>query len=323
MKKIYYSLLFASSLFLISCGGGSDQSNTQSETSEDNKLAGAIAIDGSSTVFPITAGIAELFGDEHEDVDVSVGVSGTGGGFKKFCVAETDINDASRPIKEKESKVAAEHNIKYQKLDVAYDGIAVVVNKNNDWVDFLTVEELKKMWENVENPAAKWSDIREGWPEEALQLYGPGDASGTFDYFNEAIIGKEGSSRTDYNSSENDNQLVKGVADDKYALGYFGLAYYEENADKLKIVPVEGPNGKVIPSIETVMNKSYAPLSRPIFIYVSDAAVKRTEVNAFVNFYFDNVTEVAKTVGYIPLPENELKAQKELFTKFSSEVNKK
>lgn len=310
IKALFLSALVA----LASCGGGSTE-NTDSTT---EKLSGTIKIDGSSTVYPITAGVAEYFAEDFGDVEVLVGVSGTGGGFKKFAVGETDISDASRPIKDKEATICAENNIKYQKLTVAYDGLAVVVNQQNTWVDHLTVEELKKIWINADDNAKTWADVRAGWPAEPITLYGPGTASGTFDYFNEAIIGEDGASRTDYNSSENDNVLVKGIADDKNALGYFGLAYYEENKDKLKIVPVDGGTGAIAPSMETVMNKSYAPLSRPIFIYVSDVAAKRPEVKKFVEFYQEKAAEISKMVGYIPLTEAESAAEKEAFKAFIS-----
>lgn len=315
MKKISLLLLGASAWMISSCGGAQTESEGGASSGESQEEV-SILIDGSSTVFPITAGIAEYYGEEKPNMEVTVGVSGTGGGFRKFCVGETDINDASRPIKDKEAKVAEENGIKYTQVTVAYDGLAVVVSKENDFIDHMTVEELNKLWSNSENNVTLWSEIREGWPEEEVQLYGPGDASGTFDYFVEAIIGKEGDSRTDYNSSENDNVLVKGVADSKFALGYFGLAYYKENKDKLKLVPVDGGNGPVAPSLETVMDKSYSPLSRPIFMYVSDKAVAKSEVVDFVNYYLDNAAEVSKMVGYIPLPEDEYKAQKESFTSF-------
>lgn len=293
---------------LASCG---------SSSSEGEGLSGKVSIDGSSTVYPITAGIAEYYGEENDNVEVLVGVSGTGGGFKKFCIGQTDINDASRPIKDKEIAVAEENNITYQQLSVAYDGIAVVINPANDWVDHITTEELQNIWKSDAGADLKWSDIREGWPEEKIQLYGPGDASGTYDYFNEAILGKELSCRNDYNASENDNMLVKGVADDKYALGYFGLAYYEENKETLKVAPVkDGENAPVTPSLTTVMDKSYSPLSRPIFIYVSSEAIKKAQVKSFVEFYLENAAEVSKKVGYIPMTEEEYTAQKDIFQSF-------
>lgn len=312
IKALYLSALIA----LASCGGGNTES-TNADGSE--KLSGTIKIDGSSSVYPITAGVAEYFAEEQPDVEVLVGVSGTGGGFKKFSTGETDISDASRPIKDSEAEVCTQNNIKYQQLTVAYDGLAVVVNPKNTWVNQLTVAELKKIWENSDNKVQTWADVRAEWPADEITLYGPGDASGTFDYFNEAIIGKGGSSRTDYNSSENDNVLVKGIADDVNALGYFGLAYYEENADKLKIVPVDGGNGPVAPSMETVMNKSYDPLSRPIFIYVAGQASKRAEVKAFIDFYLANAEEVSKLVGYIPMTAQEQKEQVQIFNDFCTQ----
>lgn len=310
LKGLFLSALVA----LASCGGSDTQTAEGGESAAP--LAGTIKIDGSSTVYPITAGVAEYFAEDYPDVEVLIGVSGTGGGFKKFSIGETDISDASRPIKDKEKVVCEENGIGYQQLTVAYDGLAVVINKENDWVDYLTVAELKKIWANADDKAETWADVREGWPTEKIELYGPGDASGTFDYFNEAIIGKEGSSRTDYNSSENDNVLVKGIADDKFAMGYFGLAYYEENKDKLNVVPVGEEGTAVAPSLETVMNKTYEPLSRPIFIYLSSKAVERPEVVKFIEFYQENASEVATAVGYIPLPEDEMKEQQEIFKAF-------
>ena len=312
LKSLYLSALVA----LASCGGGNTET-TNADGSE--KLSGTIKIDGSSTVYPITAGVAEYFAEEQPEVEVLVGVSGTGGGFQKFSIGETDISDASRPIKESEAEICTQNNIKYQQLTVAYDGLAVVVNPNNTWVNQLTVAELKKIWENTDNKVETWADIRAEWPAEKITLYGPGDASGTFDYFNEAIIGKNASSRTDYNSSENDNVLVKGIADDVNALGYFGLAYYEENKDKLKIVPVDGGNGPVVPSMETVMDKSYHPLSSPIFIYVADQASKRAEVKSFIDFDLANAEEVSKLVGYIPMTEKEQKEQVQIFNDFCTQ----
>lgn len=265
------------------------------------KLTGAIAIDGSSTVFPITEAVAEEFGKVQPGVKVTVGISGTGGGFKKFSVGETDISDASRPIKKEEHAAAQKSSIGYIELPVAYDGLAVIVNPKNTWCDKLSVAELKKIWE----PGSKvktWSDVRKGFPNKPLKLYGPGTDSGTFDYFTEAINGKAQASRSDYTTSEDDNVLVQGVAGDQYALGYFGLAYYEENAGKLKVVPVDGGKGPVTPSAKTVMNGTYAPLSRPLFIYVSTKAVKRAEVDAFITFYLKNAAKLSKEVGYVPLP---------------------
>lgn len=307
-------LAFAGAL-LTSCGSKESSDNTSDSTAE--KLTGEIKIDGSSTVYPITEAVAEEFRVEQPDVKVTVGLSGTGGGFKKFCRAEIDINDASRPVKEAEAQSCGEANIKYVDLKVAYDGLVIVVNKENTWVDKLTVEELKKMWEpDAQGKVTKWNQIRAGWPAEEFHLYGPGVASGTFDYFTEAIVGKSGSSRGDYTASEDDNVLVQGIAGDKNGIGFFGLAYYEENKDKLKLIGVDNGNGVILPGTETVKNGTYAPLSRPVFIYVADAAAKRAEVSAFVNFYLTQATTLVPDVGYIPLTNEEYQAELAKFKGF-------
>ena len=265
-----------------------------------------IRIDGSSTVYPITEAVAEEY--RGKGAKVTIGVSGTGGGFKKFCAGETDISDASRPVKKVEQDKCKAAGIDFIELPVAYDGIAVVVNPQNDWVDHFTVEELKKLWEPAaQGKITKWSQIRAGWPDEEIHLFGPGVDSGTYDYFTKAIVGEEHSSRGDYTSSEDDNVLVQGVSTDKYALGYFGYAYYAENKGKLRVVPIDDGNeadgkGPIAPSVETVANGTYQPLSRPIFIYVSSKAVQRPEVVAFVEFYLHNAPKLVTEVGYIPLP---------------------
>jgi len=265
-------------------------------------VSGSIGIDGSSTVYPITEAVAEEFGKANPSCKVTVGISGTGGGFKKFAAGQIDISDASRPIKAEEVEKAKEGKVEFIELPVAYDGLTIVVNKKNSWCDTLTVAELKKIWE----PGSKvknWSEVRTGWPSKPIKLYGPGTDSGTFDYFTEAVCGKSGASRSDYTASEDDNVIVTGVAGDEGGLGYFGLAYYEENADKLKAVPIDGGKGAVEPSLNTVKNGKYAPLSRPLFIYVNKSRVKRPEVDAFVRFYLQNAGELAREVGYIPLPD--------------------
>ena len=266
-------------------------------------LKGTVKVDGSSTVFPITEAVAEEFGKvkEHRRVRVTVGVSGTGGGFKKFLAGETDINDASRPIKQKEIDKAKKNGVKYIELPVAYDGLSVVVNKKNTWVDYLTVAELHKIWKPG-STVKTWKDIRSNWPDQKIQLYGPGTDSGTFDYFTEVINGKSQVSRSDFTKSEDDNVLVKGVAGDKGSLGYFGFAYYVENKDKLKVVPIKQGNKKpVAPTMTTINNGSYAPLSRPIFIYVNLKSAKKPEVRKFIRFYLKNAKELVKEVGYVPL----------------------
>ena len=274
------------------------------------EIKGAVKIDGSSTVFPITEAVAEEFQKQYSAVQVSVGVSGTGGGFKKFIAGETDITDASRPIKQAEIEAAQKNNIEYIELPVAYDALSIVVNPKNTWVDKLTVKELNKIWApESQGKVMKWSDVRAGWPDKEIKLFGPGVDSGTYDYFTEAVNGKEDSSRGDYTSSEDDNVLVQGVAGNEGALGFFGVAYYEGNKDKLKVVSIDDENdangkGAVAPTAQNVNNGSYAPLSRPLFIYVRKDAVERPEVKEFVNFYMNKTGELSKEVGYITLPQN-------------------
>lgn len=288
------------------------------KTPTEVKLEGSIAIDGSSTVYLITEAMAEEFGKKYPGVRITVGISGTGGGFKKFCNGETDINDASRPIKSSEIEQCQKNGIDYIELPIGYDGIAVVVNPQNDWVDYMTVEELKKLWEpEAQGKITRWNQIRPNWPDKPINLYGPGVDSGTFEYFTEAIVGKAGSARGDFLASEDDNVLVHGVANDIGGLGYFGLAYYEENTDKLKVVPIDSGTGPVTPTMETVRNGTYRPLSRPLFIYVKKTAAERPEVKAFVRFYLDpkNAMTIIKEVGYIPLPEEVYKLALERFEK--------
>ncbi|MEW6739371.1 MAG: PstS family phosphate ABC transporter substrate-binding protein [Nitrospirota bacterium] len=278
-----------------------------------------IKIDGSSTVYPITEAVAEEFQKlKKKEVKVTVGISGTGGGFKKFCRGETDISDASRPILKKEMDVCKEHGIEYIELPVAYDGLAVMVNPKNNWVKSMTVDELKKIWEPAaQGKVTKWNQVKAEWPDAPLKLYGAGVDSGTYDYFTEAITGKAKSSRGDFTASEDDNVLVQGIAGDKNALGFFGLAYYEENKNKLKLVPVINPKtGKeVIPSEKTVMDGTYQPLSRPIFIYVSKKAAEKPEIKEFVEYYLKNAAKLVKQVKYVPLPAKAYKLAEERFEK--------
>ena len=299
------SFLIISGLILTGCGS-KDSGETSSEA-----LQGEIRIDGSSTVYPITEAIAEEFRIDQPDVKVTVGVSGTGGGFGKFGRGEIDINNASRPIKDQEAADAKANNISFIELKVAYDGLVVVVNKENTWVNEITVDELKKIWEPAaQEKITRWNQVNPAWPDEEFSLYGPGVASGTYDYFTEAIVGKSGSSRGDYTASEDDNVLVQGIAGDKNGLGFFGLAYYEENKSKLKLVGVKTESGVVVPTAETVKNGTYKPLSRPVFIYVSNSAMERPEVSAFVRFYLDNASALVPDVGYIPLTDQEYQAQR-------------
>lgn len=270
-----------------------------------------IKIDGSSTVYPITEAVAEEY-QIATKVKVTVGISGTGGGFKKFCRGEIDVQNASRPILKKEMDACKEAGIQYIELPVAYDGLTVVVNKNNDFVKSLTVEELKKMWEPAAQGKVKsWKQINPAFPDAPLKLFGAGSDSGTFDYFTEAIVGKAKSSRGDYTASEDDNVLVQGVQSDKGGLGYFGFAYYEENQAKLRAVPIVAKKGApaVSPTFESVKDGSYQPLSRPMFIYVNAASgAFKPEVKAFINFYLENAPTLVKEVKYIPLPANEYAA---------------
>jgi len=264
-------------------------------------IAATIEIDGSSTVYPVTQAVAEEFLKVYPDVYPVVGVSGTGGGFKRFTVGETDISDASRPIKASEAQVAVDNGIEYFEFEIALDGLAVVVNFDNTWVDFLTVEELNVIW-NPESEVDSWDDIRPEWPDHPIRLYGPGTDSGTFDYFTEVINGESGSSRSDYTASEDDNVLVQGISGDNYALGYFGYAYYAENAGILKIIPIDSGRGPITPTDQTINTGQYEPLSRPLFIYVNKASLQRTEVEDFVRFYMENAEQLVSEVGYTPLP---------------------
>lgn len=270
-----------------------------------------IKIDGSSTVYPITEAVAEDF-QAAKKTKVTVGISGTGGGFKKFCRGETDISQASRPILKKEMDACKEAGIQYIELPVAYDGLTVVVNKKNDFVKSVSIDELKKMWEPAAQGKVKtWNQVNPAWPNTPLKLFGAGSDSGTFDYFTEAVVGKAKSSRGDYTASEDDNVLVQGVQSDKGALGYFGYAYYEENQDKLRAVPVSPKKGApaVEASAENVKNGTYQPLSRPLFIYVNaTAAAFRPELKAFIDYYLANAPTLVAEVKYIPLPANEYAA---------------
>jgi len=306
------------SVMAASCGGNQEQA---AENGSD-KLSGEVKLDGSSTVYPISEAVAEEFRAVQPGVKVTVGLSGSGGGFKKFGRGETDINDASRPIKQSEIEACEANNIHYLELSIAYDGLSVVVNPQNDWVNDMTVAELKKMWEPAaQKTITRWNQIRPDWPNDEFRLYGAGTESGTYDYFTEAIVGESHSSRGDYTASEDDNVLVQGVSTDKNALGFFGFAYFEENMDKLKLIGVDDEDstngsGPIKPSIETVKNNTYSPLSRPLFIYVNSEAIKRPEVVEFVRFYLNNAGQLSKEVGYIPMSDEEYKTQIDKFEEF-------
>jgi phosphate transport system substrate-binding protein len=281
-----------------------------------------VKIDGSSTVYPITEAVAEEFQTMKKGaVRVTVGISGTGGGFKKFCRGEIDISDASRPILEKEMAACKEAGIKYIELPVAFDALTVVMNPKNDFLKQISIEEMKAMWEpSAQGKVTTWKQINSAWPDTGLKLFGPGADSGTFDYFTEAIVGKSKSSRGDYTASEDDNVLVQGVSRDKGALGYFGFAYYIENKDKLRAVPVVNPKTgtAVEPSLDAVIAGDYQPLSRPIFIYVNAASVAKPEVKEFVEFYLKNAPVLTREVKYVPLTEGDYKHALANFSKMKT-----
>ena len=289
-------VLVASGMLLVlaACGG-------EKQAGEAGTLSGTVSADGSSTVYPVTAAMAEEFGIETGgNVRVTVGQSGTGGGMRRFCAGEIDVVNASRPMKDTEKQACAANGIEYIEMPVAFDGLSVVVNPQNTAVVCLTTAELKKLWE----PGSKvntWAELRAGLPNERIKLYGPGTASGTFDYFTEAVVGKEDASRSDYTQSEDDNVLVQGVAGDRNSLGYFGFAYYVENQDKLKLVQIDNGQGCIAPTPETIKSGQYAPLSRPLLIYVSHKALERPEVQGFLKFYNEHADAIVPEVGYVPM----------------------
>jgi phosphate transport system substrate-binding protein len=277
------------------CGGSSSGNGNGGDG-----LSGRIEADGSSTVGPFTTAAAERFRTEHSGVQVTVGISGTGGGFERFCRGETDLSDASRPIKDEEAAICRKNGIEYSEFLVANDGIAVIVNTQNDWVDCLTVAQLKKIWQ----PGSKidsWKDVDASFPDEALKLYGPGTDSGTFDFFTDKINGEEGASRSDYSATENDNVTVRGVSGEKGGLGYFGLSYFEDNRSKLKDVKIDGGGGCVAPNRQTVQGGTYKPLSRPLFVYAKTSSFTRPEVKAFIRFVIDKGSQIAAAARFVPL----------------------
>jgi phosphate transport system substrate-binding protein len=309
-RNIYPAVSSALVLLLVSgCNNtpettSSGSSSSESTTSAAPSLSGEVKVDGSSTVLPISEAVAEEFKKENTGVNVSVGKSGTGGGFKKFIAGEIDITGASRPIEQKEIDGATAGKIEFFEIPVAYDGLSVVANPKNTWATDLTTDELKKVWAS-DAKITNWKDIRPGFPDKPLKLYGPGTDSGTFDYFTEAICGKKGNSRADYTASEDDNTLVTGVAGDEGALGYFGFAYAEENKDKLKLLGVANAGaGAILPSDATIASGEYSPLSRPLFLYVNKAAADKPEVKSFVNFCLKNAKDLVKAAGYVPLPDS-------------------
>ncbi len=296
MKNLFLLLTTFVSLILIS------------DADAASKMKGKVSIDGSSTVFPITEAVAEEFRNHFPRVRVNIGVSGTGGGFKKFTVGEIDINNASRDIKDKEKKKAVKNKVDYAVLPVAYDGITVVINNKNTWAKSMTKDQLRKLWD-AGSKIKTWKQLDPKWPDRKIKLYGPGTDSGTFDYFTKAINGKSGKCRFDFMKSEDDNVLVSGVTGDQDALGFFGYAYYKENKSKLQAVAIDG----VSPTMKTINNGSYKPLSRPIYIYVNKASYKRPEVKAFIDFYMKTAESLVGDVGYVPLATEKYKEQLKKF----------
>ncbi len=304
MKPLSLIRTAIATLLVATLAACSDKQQKETVGPHEDKLTnlqGNIMIDGSSTVYPITEAIAEEFSRKYPHVKVKIGVSGTGGGFKKFIRGEIDINNASRSIRPSEKASLAEAGYEYIELRIGFDGIAVVVHSNNDWMDTTTIAELRHIWQpESEQKVTQWNHIRSNWPAEPLTLYGPGTASGTFDYFTEHVMGEVGRSRGDYIASEDDNQLVIGISGDQYALGYFGMAYYLENQDKLRSIPISDQGAAIPLTPENVRNGSY-PLARPLFIYIRKDALQRPEVKAFVQFYLEKATELIPQVGYVPL----------------------
>tara|TARA_Y100001936_G_C16047247_1_gene655414 strand:- start:428 stop:1360 length:933 start_codon:yes stop_codon:yes gene_type:complete len=284
---------------IAACGGA------EGGSSEDPS---EIVIDGSSTVFPISQAVAEEFRREHSHVQIPVGISGTGGGFKRFVEDETDISNASRPIKESEAALAEQNGVSFTQFVIAYDGLSVVLNKSNDFAECLTTAELKMIWEPG-SQVSNWNEVRSTFPDKPLRLYGPDTDSGTFDYFTAEINEEEDASRSDYTAASDDNVLVQGVSGDQGAMGYFGYAYYVENSSLLNVLAVDGGSGCVVPSIETINDGSYSPLSREMFIYVNNSSMDRPEVRDFIEFYMNNAGELAEEVGYVGLSAADYQSQ--------------
>jgi phosphate transport system substrate-binding protein len=288
--------------------GESNEAGTEDAANGESAIEGSVAIDGSSTVFPIMEGVSEEFRKEYPKIQAPVGVSGSGGGFEKFIAGETDLSNASRPIKEEETAALEEAGIEFTEFTLAYDGLSVVVNKENDWVDNLTVDELQKMWSG-DSEIETWADVREGWPEEEIEFFSPGTDSGTYDYWNEVIL-EENPMRKDAQLSEDDNVLVQGVSGNDNGIGFFGYAYYLENQDALKVVPIENEAGELVePNGDTIQSGEYNPLSRPLFTYVKNKSLEKPAVYEYVKFTLENAGELAEQVGYVALPQEKYDEQ--------------
>ena len=286
--------------------------DTATTAAAGGDLSGRIEADGSSTVGPYTTAAAEAFQDVEPGVQVTVGVSGTGGGFERFCRGETDLSNASRPIKDEEIAACEQEGVEYVEFQVANDALTVVVNPENDWAECLTVAQLKQIW-NTGSKVNNWSQVDADFPGDELKLFGPGTDSGTFDYFTDAINGEEGASRSDYAASEDDNVIVQGVGGERGGLGYFGFSYFEANQDSLKAVEIDGGDGCVAPSVETAQDGTYKPLSRPLFIYAKTESFERPEVEAFMQYLLDNETAIAESSQFVPLTDEQLAKAKSDF----------
>ena len=308
-------LVLALTTLLAGCGGGrggDDAAGTTTATGGGSDLSGRIEIDGSSTVGPFTTAAAERFQQQNPDVQVTVGVSGTGGGFERFCRGETDLSNASRPIKDEEATACKEGGVEYVEFQVVNDALTVVVNRDNDWVTCLTIEQVAKIW-GPDSKVSNWNEVDPSFPDVSLKLFGPGTDSGTFDYFTAEINGEEGASRSDYSASEDDNNTVTGVSGEQGGLGYFGFSYFEENQDKLKAVEIDGGDGCIAASVENAQNGTYKPLARPLFVYVKQEALARPEVEALMHHILDNETAIAEASQFVPLTDEQLtKAQADL-----------
>ena len=308
-------LVLALTTLLAGCGGGrggGDAAGTTTATGGGSDLSGRIEIDGSSTVGPFTTAAAERFQQQNPDVQVTVGVSGTGGGFERFCRGETDLSNASRPIKDEEATACKEGGVEYVEFQVVNDALTVVVNRDNDWVTCLTIEQVAKIW-GPDSKVSNWNEVDPSFPDVSLKLFGPGTDSGTFDYFTAEINGEEGASRSDYSASEDDNNTVIGVSGEQGGLGYFGFSYFEENQDTLKALEIDGGDGCVAPSVANAQSGTYKPLARPLFVYAKQEALARPEVEALMHHILDNETAIAEASQFVPLTDEQLtKAQADL-----------
>ena len=319
IRTLLMLALAAGALTMVGAGCGGDDEESGGDTTAATEtgeaggdLSGRIQADGSSTVGPFTTAAAERFQEENSDVQVTVGISGTGGGFERFCAGETDLSNASRAIKDEEIALCEEAGIEYTELQVVNDALSVVVNPENDWATCLTVEQLNKIWA-PKSKVDNWNQVDPEFPDEELQLFGPGTDSGTFDYFTDEINGEEGASRSDSQASEDDNVIVQGVSGTKGGLGYFGLSYFAENEDQLKALEIDAGDGCVAPSVETAQDGSYTPLSRPLFIYAKNESLQRPEVEAFLKYIFDNAVEIAEAADYVPLTDEQLETERGKF----------